>query len=216
VFAAVKRPRQQPLRRRSAEPIGVVLAGGVGRRIGGSKATVELAGRPLISYPLEALSAALGEVAIIAKADTELPSLVGVTVWIEPQTPRHPLVGIVQALGLAGDRPVVVCAGDLPFVTPELIGALTGVDPAGAPAVIATHGAATQPLLGCYLPAAARLLQDARASVPLREAVAAIRPRLFEVEDQELLFNVNTPDDLLQAAAMLDRRRAARYPNVKS
>jgi molybdenum cofactor guanylyltransferase len=216
----MRRAHQSALWRRSPEPIGVVLAGGLGRRIGGCKATVELAGRPLIAYPLEALAAALGEVAIIAKADSELPSLVGVTVWIEPQSTRHPLVGIVQALGLADGRPVIICAADLPLVTPELIDRLASIDPRGAPAVIAAHRGDTQPLLGRYEPAAAHLLADAqagaRAGVAVRDAVAAIGPRLFEVEDPDLLFNVNTPDDLLQAAAMLDRRRARRYPNVKS
>ena len=39
------------------EPIGVILAGGRGRRIGGSKAVVELCGKPLIRYPLEAMEA---------------------------------------------------------------------------------------------------------------------------------------------------------------
>ena len=41
----------------------------------------------------------------------------------------------------------------------------------------------------------------------MEEAIAAIDPVLFEVEDPEELFDVNSPDDLLQAAAMLDRRR---------
>ena len=48
----------------------MILAGGLGRRIGGAKAVVQLGGRPLISYPLQALQAALGEVAIVAKPDT--------------------------------------------------------------------------------------------------------------------------------------------------
>ena len=63
------------LRRRP--PIGVILAGGQGRRIGGSKAVVQLAGQPLITYPLEAVRTALGDVAVVAKADTQLPSLPG-------------------------------------------------------------------------------------------------------------------------------------------
>src|SRR5436309_6524963 len=103
------------------QPVGVVLAGGLGRRMGGAKATVELAGRPLICYPLEALAAALDEVAVLAKADTELPSLPGATIWVEPQLQHHPLVGISQALALAGGRPVLVCAADLPFVPSELV-----------------------------------------------------------------------------------------------
>jgi molybdenum cofactor guanylyltransferase len=194
---------------RRRPPIGVILAGGLGRRMGGSKAVVRLGGRPLILYPLEALTLALDDVAVIAKADTLLPSLPGVTIWIEPSAPRHPLVGITHALALAGRRPIVVCAGDLPFVTPELIDRLAHADPGGAPAVIASHEGEMQPLLGCYQQAAAKPLAQAAAAAdtPLREVVAAIGPRQLVVEDVEELFNVNAPDDLLMASAMLDRRR---------
>jgi len=169
---------------------------------------VELGGWPLVSYPLAALCAVLDDVAIVAKPDTRLPSLPGVTVWIEPQEPHHPLVGIVQALGLAEGRPVLACAGDLPFVIPELVAELAVPDPGGAPAVIAAHAGQSQPLLGCYQPAAAEpLAVAARDQVAVREAVGALGPRLLEVEDPELLFNVNAPEDLLQAAAILDSRR---------
>jgi molybdopterin-guanine dinucleotide biosynthesis protein A len=191
--------------------VGVVLAGGLGRRIGGSKAIVELNRRPLISYPLESVWRALGNVAIVAKIDTELPSLAGVTVWIEPEQPRHPLTGIVHALAVADGRPVVVCAADLPFVTPDLIARIAHSDPAGAPAVLAKSGGRVQPLLACYQPAALELLSGlpSGAESPLRESIAAIGPAVYEVDDPDLLFNVNTPDDLLQAAAMLDRKKTA-------
>jgi hypothetical protein len=42
--------------------------------------------------------------------------------------------------------------------------------------------------------------------VPVREALLGIGPRLFEVDDPDVLFKINAPDELLQAAAMLDRR----------
>ena len=203
-----------------AEPIGVVLAGGPGRRIGGAKATVELHGRPLIHYPLAAVRSALREVVVIAKSSTELPNLPGVTVWIEPDSPQHPLCGIVHALGLAGGRPVFVCAVDLPFVTPELVDRIARANRGGAPAVVAQGGGRMQPLLGCYQPEVSDLLPRAYER-PLVETVTALGPALVEVEDASALFNVNSPDDLLQAAAMLDvrRTRGARsgaYPNVKS
>jgi molybdopterin-guanine dinucleotide biosynthesis protein A len=174
--------------------------------MGGAKATVELAGRPLISYPLETLAAALDDVAVLAKADTELPSLPGATIWVEAQVLHHPLVGILQALALAGGRPVLVCAVDLPFVSPELVRRLATEDPGGAPAVLASRRGAMQPLLGCYQPSTIELIGPAMDR-PLRELVAAIKPRLLEVEDPDELFNVNAPDDLLRAAATLDRRR---------
>ena len=67
-----------------------------------------------------------------------------------------------------------------------------------------------QPLLGCYQP---RALDAAgrrgarRRPGPLHETVAALEPVLLEVDDPDELFDVDSPDDLLVAAAMLDRRR---------
>jgi molybdopterin-guanine dinucleotide biosynthesis protein A len=193
-----------------SRPIGAIMAGGAGLRIGGQKATVELDGKPLICYPLESVSQVLSRVAILAKAGTKLPSVSGVAVWIEPESPRHPVVGITQALALAGGRPVLVCAGDLPFVTPELIRRLVRINPGSSPAVVACAGGRMQPLLGCYQPRALERLAGAAraASGRLTEIVAGIDPVLVEVDDPEELFDVDTPDDLLQAAAMLDRRRA--------
>jgi molybdenum cofactor guanylyltransferase len=198
----------------SGTPIGVVLAGGMGRRIGGAKATVQLCGRPLISYPLGALSGALEDVAVLAKPDTALPTLPGVRVWIEPRTPRHPLFGILHALDLAQGRTVLVSAADLPFVTCGLISRLAAAaSRCLAPTTLATLGGEPQPLLGCYRPAAARRLSRALALDPkasLREVVAWLDPEPVEVSDPAELFNINDQEDLLQAAAMLSQ------PNVKS
>jgi molybdopterin-guanine dinucleotide biosynthesis protein A len=193
---------------RRAGPIGVVLAGGLGQRIGGSKATVMLGDKPLISYPLEALASVLGRVAIIAKAETELPSLPGVSVWIEPSTPRHPLAGITHALRFAEGRDVLVCAADLPLVTAALVQRIARADPGRSPAVVAVQQGAMQPLLGCYQPRTVEVLRAAELgpNVALRDAVAAIDPLLLEVEDPDELFNVNSRDDLVTAAALLERR----------
>jgi molybdenum cofactor guanylyltransferase len=187
------------------EPIGVVLAGGLGHRIGGQKASVGLSGRPLIEYPVRVLSAVLSDVAVIAKPDTQLPSLPGVTVWIEPQEPRHPLVGIVEALSLAAGRSVLVCACDLPLLSPALVRALADADAQGTPAVVAAAGEQLQPLFARYEPSALgplRGLAEA-AEVPLRAAVEGLGPVRFEV-GAETLFNVNSPEDLLRAATLLD------------
>jgi molybdenum cofactor guanylyltransferase len=191
------------------EPLGVVLAGGAGRRIGGSKALATLNRRTLISYPLEAVWLALGNATIVAKPDTELPTVPGAAVWIEPQEPLHPLTGLVHAISLAEGRPVLICASDMPLVTPELIKSIAQADPRGAPAVVASFHGEIQPLLACYQPSALGPLTAAAQDpgVRLRVAVEALNPTRYEVEDPDCLFNVNSPDELLQAAAMLDRRR---------
>ena len=78
-----------------------------------------------------------------------------------------------------------------------------------APAVIASCGGRDQPLLGCYQPAALPLLADAAYDgvARVREVVSAISPQRLEVADPDELFNVNSPEDLLVASAMLTRPR---------
>jgi molybdopterin-guanine dinucleotide biosynthesis protein A len=195
-----------------ARPVGAVLAGGAGRRLGGAKATVRLNRRPLISYPLEAVWRGLGNAVVVAKMGTELPPLPGTSVWIEPEEPRHPLAGLVHALRMAGDRSVLVCAGDLPLITPKLIAELALAEAGGALAVVACAGEQLQPLLGCYRQEALPRLVAAlgRPDVRLTEVVAGLEPELYEVPDPLLLFNVNTPEDLLQAGALLTARRGRR------
>ncbi len=203
-------------------PVGVILAGGRGRRMGGSKATVALAGAPLLSYPLAVMQSVLADVVVVAKADTELPDLPGMTVWIEPPTPQHPLAGIVYALELAAGRPVLVCAGDLPFVPASLLLALARArDEAavrrGAKAALCAHAGMIQPLLGCYWPESEPVLQAGLDGLrPARAVAEELRPVVIEVADPEVLLNINAPEDLLAAAAMLDRPPATPEPRGTS
>lgn len=197
-----------------AGPVGAVLAGGRGRRLGGVKATIGLSGRALIEYPLAALQAVLAEVVVVAKPDTELPEL-AVPVWREAGAQRHPAVGIVEALRRAGGRPVLVVGCDYPLLDRSLVAALARCDPGGAAAVVATVKDELQPLLCCYHPAALPLLDQAaeEGSARLRELLAGWPLRRVEVEDRDTILNVNTPADLARAEELLASRG---YPNVKS
>jgi molybdopterin-guanine dinucleotide biosynthesis protein A len=196
-------------------PIGAILAGGRAVRLGGDKARAELAGRPLIAWPLAALAAELEEVAVVAKAGRSLPELPALKVafapgsrarrlrlWIEPAEPQHPRAGIVHALERADGRPVIVCAGDMPLVTPELVRRLA--DAAG-PAVVFRAGGRLQPLLARYEPALLPRLLAAEPDAPLTEVIAGLAPRVLEAPDVRPFFNVNTPEDLAAAAQFLSR-----------
>src|SRR5215207_7757291 len=98
--------------------IGVLLAGGLGRRLGGRpKAAIEVAGRPLAAYPAAALVGVCERVAFVAKPESELPALPGIERWDEPAEPRHPLTGIVHALERA-ETAVLVCAATCPTSRP--------------------------------------------------------------------------------------------------
>jgi molybdenum cofactor guanylyltransferase len=200
--------------------VGAVLAGGRGSRLGGAKATADLAGRPLISYPLAALTAAglapfvvakaasvrsLSRIAVQAANGAEGPS--DVEVVDEPEEPTHPLVGIVAALRHAR-RPVVVLGCDFPFVPPELLRALAE---APEPLVVPAPGDDAQPLVARWSP---ELLPDLEAALsreePLRRTVASLSPRLLTNSDlapfgdpARVFYNVNTPADLRAAADLL-------------
>jgi molybdenum cofactor guanylyltransferase len=184
--------------------IGAVLAGGEGRRLGrGSKPGRQLAGRPLVGYPVAALAGVCELVAVVCKSDTELPELPGAERWNEPDEPRHPLTGIVHALETAG-APVLICAADMPFVTAEACETLVRAAGAG-PAVVATAEGVLQPVLGLYAPSALERLRAAPSDASLTATVESLRPVRVAMPPG-LVRSVNTPEELAEAEALLAGR----------
>ena len=184
----------------------MVLAGGLGRRIGGEKAVVELRGTPLLLYPLRALQAVLAEVVVVAKRGSALPPLPGVPIWLEPDEPRHPLAGIVHALrgralpagidgpGARDPRQ----RGDLPSSTRR------SSSGSRAPTRAARPPSCRAPADGCSRCSRATARRRTRRSRPrcgtdplpsLSDAVAALEPCVLELDDELPFFNVNAPED---------------------
>lgn len=181
--------------------IGVLLAGGRGRRLGGrSKASLELAGRPLAAYPAGALAGVCNRVVFVAKPGSELPHLPGVERWDEPPEPEHPVTGIVHALEQAG-APVLVVAADMPYVTADACASVMAGG-GSAPAAVAVAGGVVQPLLAVYAPAALEPLRAAPPGGRLTDMVEALAPGRVAVPPA-IVRSVNTPDDLAQAEAEL-------------
>lgn len=186
--------------------LGVVLAGGVGSRMGGVKVCADLHGQPLIAYPLAAIAEAGLEPLVCAKAGDELPPLEAL-VLREPAEPRHPLCGIIAALREGEGRPIVALACDLPFVPAGLIRLLAE---APEPLVVPSLDGRIQPLCGRYEPL---LLPELEAALgreePITRTVEELDPRLLEAGELErfgdpgrILFNVNDPADLKRAEAL--------------
>lgn len=192
-------------------PIGVVLAGGLGRRIGGDKAMVTVGGRPLLSFAIAALREALGSspVAVVAKAETVLAAPpAGVEVWIEPDAPRHPVTGLVCALERAQGRDVLVLAVDLPLVTASVLHALVEAAAAAPEAVVvaARAGGRVQPLCAIYRASALRGLRAARPGASLSSIIEEVGVFEMGVEDADALLNVNTGEDARRAERLLEAR----------
>jgi molybdopterin-guanine dinucleotide biosynthesis protein A len=203
---------------RDAAPLSVspaivaVLAGGRGERIGGAKPTRELAGRPLIDYPLAAARAAGLQAVVVAKRDTELPSGLAEPLLFEPDEPRHPLCGALAALEHATqaspDAAVVLVGCDMPFLTGALLGWLAA---ALEPAILLEIEGRVHPLPVRCSAADAPLLREGLArEAPLREVFQSLTPAIVGDralahfgDPRRLCFSVNSASDLATAERWL-------------
>lgn len=194
------------------EIVGVVLAGGKGRRLGEPKMHAELDGTPLLQIALDHVAEAGLPPVVVAKPSSDLPP-VSCPVLLEPAEPEHPLLGIVTALEQLPDaRGIVVHGGDLPFVPPALLRAL-----ADAPGPLVPVAAGRpQPLIARYdreqLPALeTALAEDASITATVRGVPTLDGVRLAALDPTGHAFlNVNTPEDLRRArviAHALSERR---------
>jgi molybdopterin-guanine dinucleotide biosynthesis protein A len=179
-----------------------VLAGGAGRRIGGDKCTVELAGRPLVLYPIAALRGVCEHVVVVAKEDTKLPQLAGeAEVWIEPAEPQHPLAGVVHALRIATARKLLVLACDMPLVPEDLLRKLIkAADGVGA---AASCGGITEPLCACYTKQALKGLEHFHPDDRAIDVVEALGVTHVEWDNCDAVLSVNAPEDVIRAQALL-------------
>ncbi len=178
--------------------VGVVLAGGRGRRLGGDKAIVELDGVALLLYPLRALAAVTHSQAVVAKGDTELPELPpGVATWREPDVPRHPLTGVTHALRCARGASVLCCAVDLPLLNAPTLQRLLDADDGLHACVVPRVDGHLEPLCALWHPRSLETLDRLPAGLAMREVVAALDPLEVAFADPRPFTNVNAPEDLL-------------------
>jgi molybdopterin-guanine dinucleotide biosynthesis protein A len=190
--------------------IVAILAGGRGTRLGGAKATVELAGRPLVCHTLKAArSAGLASV-VVAKRNTPLPALTE-PILLEPAQPRHPLCGVLAALDFAAERSpapdLVLSACDMPFLTGALLRWLGELDGAA----MARVGGRAQPLLArCTQEHRSLLAESLARERSLSDALEELEPRIVGEHElsrfgrpERLCFSVNDRADLERAEGWL-------------
>ncbi len=182
------------------EVTAAVLAGGLGRRIGGDKAMVQLAGHPLISYPIAAAQAAGLNTIVVAKRSTRLPHL-DVPVLLEPVAPVHPLLGVLTALA---EYPAVLAIPcDMPFVEPADLAALAAMD---ADVATLLPGQPFPALFRRALLPQLREALEANRSVRSTQAQSSLAPAATSSTDPAPQLTVNTTADLVRAEALINRR----------
>lgn len=197
--------------------VGLLLAGGLSRRMGGGdKALRLLGGVSLLDRVIERLRPQVAALVLNANGDPARFAGIGLPV-VPDSVPDFagPLAGVLAGLDWAArNRPdcpfVVSVATDAPFLPKDLVVRLTAaIEAARADLACAASQGQAHPVIGLW---PVRLREDLRHAV-IEEGVRKVdvwtaRYRLatvaFASQPVDPFFNANRPEDLAAAAALLD------------
>ena len=190
----------------------VVLAGGLGRRMGGGdKPMREIGGRTILDHVIERLEPQSDEMVLNANGDPTRFTRFALPVVADTiEGYPGPLAGILAALEwTAANRPgiewVASAAGDCPFLPRDLVARLQQARLAeGADLAVAMSGGQAHPVIGLWKVTLREELRHALVEDDLRKIDRwTARYRLatvsWPVEPVDPFFNANTVDDLAEA-----------------
>ncbi|PHK93751.1 molybdenum cofactor guanylyltransferase MobA [Pseudoroseomonas rhizosphaerae] len=203
--------------------LGLVLAGGLARRMGGGdKPLRPLAGRPMLAHVLERLRPQAAGLLLNANGDPARFAAWALPV-VADGLPDHPgpLAGILAGLDwAAAHRPdlpwVVSVPGDSPFIPADLVARLHAArQAAGTPLACARSGGWSHPPVGLW-PVALRgalraALEAGERKIDRWTAQFGCAAAEWPAGPPDPFFNANSPAELAEAEALL---RAAPCPPI--
>lgn len=190
------------------EILGVILAGGAARRMGGGdKVRLDLGGRSVVEELLSRLRPQCADVVLNANGDAARFADLGLAVVPDPVPDLPgPLAGILAGLDAAAARGMdhaLTVAGDTPFIPHDMAARLAAGD---APAVMAASNGRLHPVCGLWHVSlrdnlrAALLRGEARVRRFAEEQGAVTVA--FAADGHDPFLNINTPEDLALARAL--------------
>jgi len=187
----------------------VILVGGVGRRMGGvDKPLMLLAGRPLLSYVIEALAPQTPYIALATRADPEPYRSFDLPLLPDRIADQGPLTGLRSALEWAkatvpDASHVALLAGDTPFIPSDLFSRLRVARSPSPSCIFAASKGQIHYSTGIWPLSAHALLETVESENSdrsLRGLAHHIGLETAEwIDDADPFFNINTPDDLAVA-----------------
>lgn len=193
---------------------GVVLAGGLARRMGGGdKPLLRLHGRPLLDHVAERLRPQVQAMALNANGDPARFAAYGLPVLPDPM-PGHPgplagvLAGMLWARGIGPAAAMVLSVpGDTPFLPHDLVAKLLAGGGGGL--AYASSAGRAHPTVALWPAELADALATAVGQGQRRVRAWADCQRAAVVDftdgGRDPFLNVNTPDDLAAAERLLVR-----------
>ena len=195
---------------------GIVLAGGLSRRMGGGdKGLRLLGGRPLLAHVVERARPQVAALALNANGDPARFSAFGLPVVADSvEGFVGPLAGILAGLDWAVEaapacRWVASFAGDAPFLPLDMVvRMLAAVVDAGADLATVASDGRSHPVIGLWPVAMRGALRAAIVDEDVRKVdVWTARYNLvtidYAAEPFDPFFNANRPDDLAEAERIL-------------
>ncbi len=200
---------------------GVLLAGGLSRRMGGGdKCLRDLGGRPILAQVIERAAPQVGALVLNANGDPARFASFGLPVAADVvEGYAGPLAGVLTGLDWATDNApgaawVASFACDAPFFPADMVARmLAAVEAAGADMACAvTHGR-THPVFGLWPVSLREALRRAMVEEEIRKVdLWTARYKLVEVAFPDVetaagpldpFFNTNRPEDLEEAGRYL-------------
>jgi molybdenum cofactor guanylyltransferase len=202
------------------KPVAVLLAGGLGRRMGGGdKPLRTLAGRPLLEYVIERIRPQVSAMVLNANGDAARFAPWGLPVVADPLPDfPGPLAGVLAGMRWAASRGAAMMLSaptDTPFLPADLVQRLEAARAAaGVPLACAASGGRTHPVAALWLVALADELEAAlRAGERKIDAWTArygVAEAAFDDAPGDPFFNVNRPEELAEAERRLTETAARR------
>ena len=200
------------------KPLGVVLAGGLARRMGGGdKARLRIGGRTIIERVLARLKPQCAALILNANGDPARFADTGLAV-VPDSVPDFagPLAGILAGLDWAAKEApdiadIVTVPGDCPFLPEDLVARLSAArSRKGAPLACARSGEWRHPVVGLWPVALRGDLRHALVAEGLRKIEAWTARHGVAVADWpaapiDPFFNINTPEDAAEAERIAAR-----------
>jgi len=199
--------------------VGVLLAGGKARRMGGGdKCLRHLGGRPLLAHAIERAGPQVAGLVINANGEPGRFAEFGLPVVADGIAGfAGPLAGVLAGLDwAAANAPdcayVASFATDAPFFPTDLVARLAEAVAAGADLACAASGGRAQPVFGLWSVRLREALRRAMIDEEMRKVdIWTARYKLaevsFESTDGDPFFNANRPEDLVTAEDILAARR---------
>lgn len=197
-----------------APPIALILAGGLGRRMGArthgapEKPLVLLEGEPLVAHVIARLRPQVGAIWLnVNGAEDDYAAfgcpLVPDTIAGRPGPLAGVLAGLDRLAAAAPDRSLLTVPADTPFLPPDLARRLAKRQAETGAVVCAGSGGQRHPVVALWPLSARAALRDSLEETRLKVGLlldhlgAVTEP--WEGGPNDPFFNVNTPEDLATA-----------------